>query len=213
MSDESLTSRGRMPKARHLLRPRPHPEQTFRSVTVDTVGWVRLHWPSKAILFTRNPEHRFSPESGPFKVLYMGQDERTASLEVFGDRLYGATPHLAVDIPGYEWLVREFSDIALPSRFNVADMFSSPGLEAARVDVTALAYDDLAVPQAWAESVMTHSAGFHGMLYASRFTKKKCLALFELTGDNAPVASAHPRLFAVSKAAGHLLATYNIRIT
>ena len=202
-----------MPKARHLWRPRPHPDQAFRSATVATSGWVRLHWPNNAVLFSRNPEHRFSPEKGPYEVLYLGQDERTAALEVFGDRLYGATARKAADIPRAEWLVREFSDIVLPSRFNVADLFSPAGFEAAGVDVTALAYDDLAVPQAWAESVMTHSAGFHGMLYASRFNKKKCLALFAVPGDGLPVVSGIPRLLAGSVTAGQLLVSFNIRIT
>jgi sulfur carrier protein ThiS len=202
-----------MPKARPLWKPRLCPDQAFRAATAAIDGWVRLHWPANAVLFSRNPEHRFSPENGPYEVLYLGQDEKTAALEVLGDRLYGTTDQKAVDIPRIEWLVREFSNISLPSRIKVADLFSQAGLEAARVDVTALAYDDLTVPQSWAESVMTHPDGFHGLLYGSRFTKKKCLALFAVHGDGPPIVSGGPRLFAGSATAADLLESFNIRIT
>jgi hypothetical protein len=202
-----------MPKLRPLLRPRPHPDQQFRAITVAVDGWLRLHWPGNATAFSRNPEHRFSPENGPFEVLYLGQDEKTATLEVMGDRLYGASDRKTVDIPKAEWFGRWFSDIVLQRPVKVADLFSPAGLEAARIDLAVLAHNDLLVPQAWAESVMTHSAMFCGLLYGSRFTKKKCLALFAVPGEVSAGVSGSPRLFSLSSAAGHLLESYDIRIT
>jgi hypothetical protein len=108
--------------------------------------------------------------------------------------------------------VKQFSPMAVPA-VRVADLFSPSGLETAQVDTAALAHHDLAVPQAWALSVMTHANGFHGILYGSRFTRQKCLALFSIHGDRVPVVIGQSRPFRSSAAAAHLLKKYNVRIT
>lgn len=194
---------------RPLRRPLAHPAQKFRAVTVALDGWIRLHWPSKAATFVRDTNHRFTPDKSPVEVLYLARDERTATLEIFGDRLY---QNLNVDIPSAEWHMKQYSTVAVPA-VNVVDLFSAGGLEAAQVDASALEHNDLAIPQAWALSVMTHAAGFHGLLYGSRFTKRKCLALFSIHGDPRPVVVGPSRAFHRSAAAAHLLKKYHVRIT
>lgn len=194
---------------RPLRHPLAHPTQEFRAVKVAVDGWIRLHWPTKAATFVRDANHRFTPNTSPFEVLYLARDERTATLEIFGDRLYQKHN---VDVPSAEWKVKQYSTLAVPA-VKVADLFSASGLEAAQVDVSALDHNDLAIPQSWALSVMTHAAGFHGLLYGSRFTKRKCLALFSVRGDPLPVVVGPGRAFHRSTAAAHLLKKYHVRIT
>lgn len=186
-----------------------HPKQGFRAVTVPVGGWLRLHWPTKALNFARDTNHRFTPDASPLEVLYLARDERTAALEIFADRIYQTD---TVDISSTEWEMKRFSPIAVPA-VRVADLFSPSGLEAAQVDTSALEHPDVAIPQAWALSVMTHAAGFHGLLYGSRFTRQKCLALFSLPGDPAPVVFGQSRPFRGSIAATHFLKKYTVRIT
>ena len=46
-----------------------------------------------------------------------------------------------------------------------------------------------AIPQAWARAIQAHPTGVHGLLYTSRFTRKRCLALFSPPTDRASISA------------------------
>jgi len=158
--------------------------------TLAKSGWWRLHFPGRAVRFTLNEEHRFSHPLGRYPVLYAASDEETAAMEVYGDVFFARRTRVAV--ARSEWEARVFSRLRLPS-VAVANL-TFAGMAAAKVDASALMHRSRRVTHQWGRAVMDHPSGFHGLLYASRFTGRMCVALFEVPGDAAPRVEgpAHP---------------------
>ncbi len=140
---------------------------------LSPTGWLRLHFPGRAVRFVLNEEHRFSPPTGRYPVLYAARDEETVALEIYGDVPY--SPQQRTSIARSEWETREFSKLKLP-RVLVADL-TFPCMSTAKVDAAALMHRSRRVTHQWGHAVMDHPAGFHGLLYASRFTGRTYVAL------------------------------------
>lgn len=173
------------------LPPKDLSRLTLESTTLSASGWVRLHFPGKAMAFSKNPEHRFTPPNAKIRVLYVSRDEETAALEIYGDKLYGRK-HGQID--KNDWESRQFSSLTLPP-VKVANLTFN-AMTAARVDLGALAHRSRNVTHQWGAAVMNHPDAFHGMLFISRFTAKTCAALFQVPGDSAPEVAGAPVTFA-----------------
>lgn len=197
-----MASNPRAPK----LPPRDIASIAFASIEIDPARkWHRLHFPGRALYFSKNAEHRFSPPDGKYEVLYLASDRETATLEVYGDRLFSGS----LDIARSEYLAREFSEITCPKV--VCANLTKSGLKAARVDMGTLMHSERGVTHAWALAVMGHPAGFHGLLFISRFTGRECLALFH-TSDATPLTASAPKKFAGSPESAGLLAERGVNI-
>jgi hypothetical protein len=193
------------PKLRPLrLSPADPLGVAFVARRLSERGWVRVHFPGRAVRFALDGEHRFSFPESPHPALYAASDEETAALEVFGDRLYARKRHPA--LAKSEWTGRVFSSLRLPP-VRVADL-TFDGMAPAKVDASAVTHRSRGVTHAWARAVMAHLVGFHGLLYPSRFTGRTCVALFALPGDAVPEVEGRSRPFAASAAAAALLARY-----
>jgi hypothetical protein len=190
------------------LPPKDLSRLTLEAKTLAVEGWIRLHLPGRAVLFTKNPEHRFTPVDTKYGVLYIAQDEETAALEVYGDRLYRRKQGR---IDKNDWEARQFSKLALPA-VKVADL-TYGAMPTARVDLTALTHRSRSVTHAWGAAVMNHPGGFHGLLYLSRFTGKICVALFAVPGDPTPVVSGSPFSFHSRPIAYKLEKNFEIALT
>jgi hypothetical protein len=193
------------PKLKPLRLPPADPlGVAFVARRLSERGWVRMHFPGRAVRFALDGEHRFSFPESPHPALYAASDEETAALEVFGDRLYARKRHPV--LAKSDWTGRVFSSMRLPP-VSVADL-TFEGMTSAKVDAGAVTHRSRRVTHAWARAVMAHPAGFRGLLYPSRFTGRTCVVLFALPGDAAPVVEGRGRRFAESAAAAALLARY-----
>jgi hypothetical protein len=97
----------------------------------------------------------------------------TCLWEVFGDEILGGATALSLAA----WTGRSISEVRI-ARSAICNLNSTAIRTAMGCDLTALFHNDLSIPQTWAEAIKSHPASFEGILYASRFTRKRCLALF-----------------------------------
>ncbi len=130
-------------------------------------------------------------------------------MEVYGDIFYARKGRAA--IAKSEWEARVFSKLRLPP-VAVADL-TFVGMSTAKVDAAALMHRSRRVTHLWGKAVMEHPSGFHGLLYASRFTGKTCVALFEIPGDVAPRVEGPPYFFARTAIATTLINRYDVALT
>ena len=162
------------------LPPRNLAELQLEETLLPADGWVRLSWPGRELYFSRNDEHRFSPEDGRYEVLYLTKDPFTAALETFGSRLYRKSAR----IPISEWHARVLGSVQLPP-LKVADLTFS-AMAKARVTLGTLASCSRNVTHKWGRAVMDHPHTYHGLLYLSDYTGQTCLALFKVPGAPPP---------------------------
>jgi hypothetical protein len=196
--------------ARSLRKPVRLPPKDLSAlrlspVTLRPVGWYRLSWPGRELTFSKNDEHRFSPEDGRYEVIYFAEDPFTAALEVFGARLYKRS----VRIPLNEWHKKVMCSVELPS-VSVADLTYS-AMAQAKVTLGSLASCSRNVTHKWARAVMDHPAGYHGLLYLSDYTAKPCLALFNVSGDPKP-RMIESQIFGLLPVANQLLRDYKVTL-
>jgi RES domain len=116
--------------------------------------------------------NRFTPENSPFGVLYAGEDLPTALFEIFGDEFF--KDHR---IPAWRWMSYGASEMQLPP-VSVCDLSDIQTRTALSVDIASLMAPQVEIPQKWALAIMNHEAGVDGIQYQSRFTARKCLALW-----------------------------------
>lgn len=190
------------------LPPKDLSQLRLKSTTLSEGPWLRLHFPGRALRFSKNPEHRFTPNAARYAVLYLAQDEETAALEIYGDRLYGRKQGR---IAKTDWEARQISSLALPA-LEVADL-TYRAMITARVDLAALAHRSRNVTHQWGRAVVHHAKGFHGLLFLSRFTGRTCLALFEIQGDPAPTLDGTQKRFADLPVAHRLLREFSVALT
>lgn len=173
-----------MPRPIHLP-PENFARRWIRPATLGEGIWWKVHPSSRErTRFSSNPGHRFSPPDAGFEVLYLAADVTTCLWEVFGDEILGGSTTLSLSA----WMTRSASQVRVPPtricNLNLARTRTSMGC-----DLTALFHNDLAIPQVWARAIQAHPASVHGLLYASRFTRKRCVALFSPPTDRASVTA------------------------
>ena len=172
---------------------------------MPTDGWIRTSWPGRELCFSRNDEHRFSPEDGRYEVLYLARDPFTAALETFGSRLYKKSAR----IPLHEWHTKVVSSVVVASA-RVADL-TFGAMAKAKVTLGTLASCSRNVTHKWGRAVMDHPSGYQGLLYLSDYTGQTCLALFKLEGIPAPrVVASQP--FHTHPVSTRLLQSYRVTL-
>lgn len=82
---------------------------------------------------------------------------------------------------GWRWMNYRISEIYLPP-VSVCDLSEERTRTVLGVDLASLLLPELEIPQEWALAVMNHRAEVDGIQYQSRFTSRKCLALFDRRG-------------------------------
>jgi RES domain len=140
-----------------------------------SVTWFRVHPIDKsAIHFGKSANNRFTPNNSPFGVWYVAEDLNTALFESFGDEMIGND----LRIREWRWMSYRVSEVNIPA-VSVCDFCNAHTRTVLGVDIASLMAAELEIPQKWALAVMNHSAMLDGIQYQSRFTPKKCLALFD----------------------------------
>ncbi len=151
---------------------------------MDTT-WIRIHLDMHGpFFFSRNPNHRFSPAEGKHQVMYAASDFRTAFMEVFGDVILGQRAAMGPCISASRWHHSMCSTIS-PGSLRLCDFTTNEARSAIQADLASLLHPDLGISHQWADAVMRHPDEVDGILYPSRFTGRKCLALFD-GGGNIP---------------------------
>ena len=146
--------------------------------TVSETPWFRVHPNDKSpIYFGKNANNRFTPKNSPFGVWYAAEDLQTALFELFGDEILENDCR----IRGWRWMSYRISEMHLPPA-SVCDLSNEQTRTVLRVDLASLLAPELEIPQEWALAVMNHRAEVDGIQYQSRFTSRKCLALFDRRG-------------------------------
>jgi RES domain-containing protein len=147
-------------------------------ISVSRAAWFRVHPADKsAIYFGKSANNRFTPKDSPFGVCYAAEDLPTALFEVFGDEMLENDCRLR----GWRWMNYRISEIHLPS-VSICDLSEDQTRSVLGVDLASLRSPELQIPQEWALAVMNHRAEVDGMQYQSRFTSRRCLALFDRRG-------------------------------
>jgi hypothetical protein len=168
------------------LRPLRLPPPDFAQINVPVTPYPgrelwRLHGQGQsAIYFSLNPEHRFSHEQCPAKVLYLGEELTTCLWERFGDDILNVDARVSESL----WRTRELSRVQVPE-LRLCDLTDELTRSRAKVDVSALVHTALSAPKAWGLAIQQHPASFDGLRYRSRFDNQPCVALF----DRGPLAA------------------------
>ena len=169
---------------RHLRSPVPKAEFGALkpvSKTLDPSKWVNLRWreyATKKDLFFASESARLTPAKGKARCLYLAPDERTAFLELYGDKIHLA--HEADTVPIIEandFIERVFLNVSLPT-VTLVDLTAGGGLESIGIDLGTLYAADPQFPRAFAQSVLEHPAKVDGFLYESRHTKGHCAVVW-----------------------------------
>ena len=173
------------PKAlRHLRSPVPQSEfnaKTLATRLVEPAKWVNLRWrrfATKKDLFFSSASARLTPDGGKTGCLYLASDERTAFLELYGDKIHlaheaGANPIIEAN----DFLERVFIDVDLPA-ITLVDLTTGAGLQSIDIDLGTLFAADPKYPRAFAQSVFDHPAKVDGFLYESRHSKERCAVVW-----------------------------------
>jgi hypothetical protein len=178
-------------------------------VTVLDAGvLIRLHASHRpALEFGTRAGNRFTPENPPHGVMYLGEDLGTCIFEIFGDEMLTARTL----VRAFKWMNCSVSLIAFPA-LRVCDFTDSVTTTAAGVDLASLMAHELEGPQAWSRAVMNHPLGFQAIRYASRFTGRHCLALFDLPDVCGSLAATSAGLLHEMSEAGRFLDEYEVTI-
>jgi RES domain-containing protein len=151
-------------------------ERPLRLQTTSQV-WVRLHHRRyKAKYFGGARRHRFDAPNGEFGVLYAGQDEACAFIEVFGDPL-------DVRILSLHVLTQYcFADARATRPLRLVDL-TGAGLRQFGADVRLTGGDDYDYSRKWALGFWGHPDKPDGILYLSRHDPSlQAVAIFDRTG-------------------------------
>jgi len=188
---------------------KPAPDFTRRKIPVSILNGgvlLRLHVTDRpALFFGRRAGNRFTPENSPRGVMYLGEDLDTCIFEVFGDEML----EKRCLIRAFRWMNYSVSKIGFEG-LRVCDFADAVTATAAGVDLASLMAQDLEAPQAWSRAVMNHPSGFQAIRYASRFTGRHALALFDLPCRSLSATMIGP-LHAISEA-GKFLDRYEVTI-
>ncbi len=170
----------------HFSSPQRHvylPSQDFSEhslplIELEATSWVRIHLDvHQPLFFSKNKNHRFSPEDGKHEVFYAASDFQTAFMEVFGDTILGQQVGRGCFLSAKRWRHSVCSTVS-SKELRLCDFSTIESRNKLQIDLAALFHPDLRVAHEWSSAVMLHPDNVDGILYPSRFTGKNCLALF-----------------------------------
>jgi RES domain-containing protein len=154
----------------------PPPDLRGRNLPIRSVArqWIRLHLCRyRANHFGRGGDHRFDAPRKEYGLLYAGQDEACAFVEVFGDPL-------DVRLLSIRSLKQYcLSTIRATRPLRLVDL-AGPGLRRLGADARVTSGDDYRVSQAWAFALWGHPDVPDGLLYRARHDPSKhAIAIFD----------------------------------
>ena len=167
------------------LPPLDFSERSIPIKSLKASTWYRIHFKRHdPIHFSASSEHRFSHPKAGCRWLYLAEDFETGALERLGDRLFDHDGFLE----GSLWMQLRLSSVSLPP-LAVCDLSNTRTRSACRVDLASLNSADLSVPQAWGLAIAKHPADFQGIIYRSRFTSQRCIAVTDKAEASLPLRS------------------------
>ena len=128
-----------------------------------------------AIGFRVVTTHRFSHPDAPEGLLYLGEDLETCLWECYGDEILDPGARISRN----RWYHSRLSQVRSKESLSICDLADPKTRRCLSVDLTALNYPDLSVPQQWRLAIQTHPAAVDGLRFPSRFTAQPCLVLFD----------------------------------
>lgn len=149
--------------------------------TVKPQRWINLRFIEFSIdeyLFSANAGARLTPHSLNVPCLYLAKDEKTAFLELYGDRLYAAR-HAGrqMILPESELNRRVFVTIQTDS-LRICDLMQKGSGSKLHLDAGTLWASNFEYPQKFAEAIYNHPAQVDGIRYKSRHTDEICLVVW-----------------------------------
>lgn len=145
-------------------------------LTVASIHGIRVHGRHRpAISFRKITSHRFTHPDAPEGLLYLAEDLETCLWECFGDAILEPGARISL----LKWSQSQTSEIGLTQPLLVCDLTDLGTRRQLGLDLSALNHPDLTVPQAWGLAIQKHPAPVGGFYFPSRFTGKRCLALFD----------------------------------
>lgn len=160
----------RLPPAdlhRHVLPTAP---MDLKGLRVHATGFP-------AIRFRLSANHRFSHPDAAAGLLYLGEDLETCLWECFGDAILDPGSIIAES----DWNIRCASRI-VATDLKICDLTDLATRRKLGVDLSALKHPNLAIPQVWGLAIQSHPDAADGLRFLSRFTGRRCFALFERPG-------------------------------
>ncbi|HEY5792918.1 MAG TPA: RES family NAD+ phosphorylase [Chthoniobacterales bacterium] len=147
----------------------------------DPQTWVNLRFAEfcdKKHLFYANAGARLTPHSLNIPGVYLARTEKTAFLELYGDRLDAARQAgTQMILAEAELNRRVFAGIRTES-LRLCDLARKGGGSKLRLDAGTLRASDLEYPQKFAEAICHHPAEVDGIRYRSRHTDEVCLVVW-----------------------------------
>lgn len=148
---------------------------------VKPQGWINLRFVAFSHgehLFYANAAGRLTPHSLNIPCLYLAKEEKTAFMELYGDRLYAAR-HAGkpMILPESELHRRIFLRVQTDS-LRICDLTQKGGGPKLHLDAGTLWASNFEYPQKFAEAIYHHPAQVDGICYKSRHTNETCLVVW-----------------------------------
>ncbi len=163
------------------LAPTAFDELDMPVLSMKPQTWINLRFAEfsdNKHLFYANAGARLTPYSLKVPCLYLAKEEKTAFLELYGDRLYAAkhAGRLMI-LPESELNRRIFIRVQTDS-LRVCDLTQKGGGTKLHFDAGTLWTSNLEYPQKFAEAIYHHPAQVDGIRYKSRHTDEICLVVW-----------------------------------
>ncbi len=153
--------------------PAPHPEPPpnlhTRALPVRSARgpWIRLH------LCNRTGLHRFDAPAGEYGILYAGEDDFCAFVEVFGDPLDARV------VSQSDLRQHCLSTVTANRLLHLVDL-TAQGLSQLGADGRLTTGDDHRLSQRWARALWDHADQPDGLVYRARHDpSKESVAIFD----------------------------------
>jgi len=162
---------------------------------MDPLCWVNLRFAEFASengLFYPNPGARLTPFSLKVPCLYLAQTEKTAFLELYGDKLYLARQSGGQMILPEEELNRRVYIRIQTKPLRLCDLVRKGSGAKLHLDAGTLWASDFEYPQRFAEAIHGHPAGVDGIRYQSRHTDEICIVVWQRGLDVAHLEKTPP---------------------
>ncbi len=156
--------------------PEPPPNLHTRALSVRSARgpWIRLHLCDRsARFFGKTGLHRFDAPAGEYGILYAGENDLCAFVEVFGDPLDARV------VSRSDLRQRCLSTVTAKRPLHLIDL-TAQGLSQLGADGRLTTGDDYGLSQRWARALWNHVDQPDGLVYRARHDpSKESVAIFD----------------------------------
>jgi len=176
------------PREERVSRPGTHVARAtvpvFRQNILEKQGWIRLSAKRYAGQFFSSKTSRFTPDSWAFPCCYLGCDFLTSTAEMFGDQLAARrnSNRTVLQIASKEAKGLQYLSATKFPALKLCDLTDATTRLRLNFETGSMMTPDLTIPQAWAEVIAVHKNQYDGIVYRSRHTDRRCVALWNRLG-------------------------------